>query len=133
MHLELKRALLVALGGAIGSVGRHAVARFFEYERMNRWVFLIPIHTLLVNVLGCFIIGYWFYSPYSKQHFLGMETHLLISTGVLGGFTTFSAFSRETMQMFQEGLILKGVFYVLASVGLGLGATGLGMLLAKSA
>jgi CrcB protein len=103
--------LLVALGGALGSVARYLVSL-----ALGGGAF--PWGTLAVNVLGSAAIG--------AAAGLGVQgpARLFLVTGLLGGFTTFSAFSLETGTLFARSPLLAGV-YVLGSVGLGLAAFGL--------
>jgi CrcB protein len=105
--------LLVALGGAIGSVARYLVS----LAALSLFGAAFPWGTLAVNILGSAAIG--------ACAGLGVEggTRLLLVTGMLGGFTTFSAFSLETGVLFERSPVLAGL-YVLASVGLGLLAFG---------
>jgi CrcB protein len=106
----------VALGGAIGSVLRYlAVAAFGA-----------PMGTLAVNVLGSFVMGALFVALTTRA---GLSP--LLMSGVLGGFTTFSAFSLDTLKLWQAGQALPALAYVGASVLLSLGAVALGAALAK--
>lgn len=108
----------VALGGAIGSVLRYGT------------VLLIgaPLGTLAVNVLGSLVMGVLFV-------LLSTRTDLspLLMTGVLGGFTTFSAFSLDAMKLWEGGAVLPAFGYVAGSVILSLVAVALGAALAKGA
>lgn len=118
--------LYVAAGGAIGAVLRFTVASFVGM----RWVSSFPLGTLLVNVSGCFIVGYLIVK--------GLETGLLSSNGKLflvigigGAFTTFSSFSVETLMLIQDGLYAKGILNILLNVTLCLLATSAGFMIAK--
>ena len=107
----------VALGGAIGSVLRYlSVAAFGA-----------PWAVAAVNVLGSFAMGFLFI-PAGR---LGLSPLLL--AGVLGGFTTFSAFSLDALRLWQAGQTTQAVLYVALSVGLSLIAVALGAALAKGA
>ena len=110
--------LMVALGGAAGSVARYALAAFAD-GRLG-----VPWGTWVVNVLGCLVIGLVAGSdrPWVKP---------LIMVGVLGGFTTFSSFSLQTVTLLQNGEPLKAIAYVLASVVVCLLAVWLGLVLAR--
>jgi len=123
----MKAILLVFLGGGLGSVCRYLV---------NRWVVgivtsVFPAGTFLVNIIGCFLIGFLvFYTGRTGQ---GMVVwRLLLVTGFCGGFTTFSSFSFENMQLLNEHQLLIFLLYVLLSVALGLGATYMGILAARN-
>lgn len=102
----------VALGGAIGAVARYlsdaAITRFAGGG--------FPWGTLAINILGSAAIGVWFaLTPPERGT---MASHLFFSVGVLGGFTTFSAFSVQTLQLAQGGDWMRAGAYVAASVGL---------------
>lgn len=115
----------VALGGAIGASLRHltnvGAARLFGPG--------FPIGTLVVNVLGSFLMGVLVVALSRK----GMA-HLspLLLTGLLGGFTTFSAFSLDALTLWERGAALQATLYVGASVLLSLAALAAGLFLARS-
>jgi CrcB protein len=122
----MKLALAVALGGAAG-----AVARFL----CVRWVTLIhpssfPYGTLTVNVLGSFVAGL-LYALLSERWAAGVAWRALLMTGFLGGFTTFSAFSLETMRLLETGRPLSAGLNVALNLGLCLGACLLGLVAAR--
>ena len=108
----------VAVGGAIGSVLRYLMVVAVS----------APLATLVVNVLGSFAMGILFIT-------LATRTSLspLLMTGVLGGFTTFSAFSLDVLKLWESGQTLQAMLYVLASVILSLIAVALGAALARGA
>lgn len=108
---------LVALGGAIGSVLRYLMVAAIG----------APIGTAAVNLVGSFVIGAVFVLFDARASW-----QLFLMTGVLGGFTTFSAFSLDTLKLVQSGQTLQAAFYVLASVALSLFAVALGVALARS-
>ncbi|MCC2657679.1 MAG: crcB [Panacagrimonas sp.] len=112
--------LAVAVGGALGSVARFG-AGLFGRGVAPGW----PWGTLFVNVLGSLLIGVlvgWFgLRPAPDAVRLGLIT------GVLGGFTTFSAFSMETIEMLRAGDVVAGAVYVAVSLVLGLAACALGL------
>ncbi|EJC79418.1 crcB protein [Rhizobium leguminosarum bv. trifolii WSM2297] len=107
------QALLVALGGAIGSVLRYYVGQWTL--RLMGPAF--PWGTLAVNVVGCFVIGV-FAELIARRFNASMELRLLLITGFLGGFTTFSAFSLDAISLFERGEAVAGGVYIVASVGL---------------
>ena len=116
--------LLVGLGGALGAMARFGVGRIVG-------VTALPWATLSVNVLGGFAMGLlagWLAVRGSG----GEGWRLLLGVGVLGGFTTFSAFSLEMMLMLERGAMLTAIGYALASVVLSVGALSLGLGLAKA-
>ena len=116
--------LLVGLGGALGAMARFGVGRIVG-------VTALPWATLSVNVLGGFAMG--LLAGWLAVRGSGGEVwRLLLGVGVLGGFTTFSAFSLEMMLMLERGAMLTAIGYALASVVLSVGALALGLGLAKA-
>jgi CrcB protein len=110
---------LVAIGGALGSVGRYWVSAL-----TMRWASLynaggFPWGTLLVNILGCALIGILAVVIERLSSF-NAELRLLLITGVLGGFTTFSSFGLDTWYLMRKGEWLYATAYVTASVGFGI-------------
>lgn len=110
--------LAVAVGGAIGSVARHLMATAVGAAAGGGW----PWGTLAVNVLGGLAIGA-LAEALTLRWSGGPELRALLVTGILGGFTTFSAFSLETVALFDRGAWVAGVAYVGLSVVLSLTAT----------
>ena len=118
----MKYSLLVALGGAIGSVSRYLIQRFFAATVAHP----IPWATFSVNIAGCFLIGiFW---GITFRNFNDNESwKLFLMTGLCGGFTTFSAFTLEGVGLLKENKIGLFFGYVVLSVLLGLAATFVGM------
>jgi fluoride exporter len=118
--------LLVASGGAIGSVARYLVgvgmARAFGVA--------FPYGTLAVNVIGGFLMGL-FIELLARRFEGSPELRLFIAIGILGGFTTFSSFSLDVAVLWERGDFAIALFYVLASVILSIGALFLGLWLAR--
>lgn len=92
--------LLIALGGAIGSVMRYAISGWVQRLATGA-VELFPIGTLAVNAAGCLLIGL-LAALFASPHMLREETRLFLLVGVLGGFTTFSTFGLETFQLIND-------------------------------
>ena len=116
--LGLKQILIVALGGALGSVLRYKLGGF-ALHHTPAWDF--PVSTFSVNVIGCFVIG--LLAALVEHHDLfSPSIRLLLFTGLLGGFTTFSAFGYESIFLLRRGLLSIATSYVLLSVVCGLGA-----------
>ena len=114
----LKQILIVALGGALGSVLRYKLGGF-ALHHTSGWDF--PVSTFSVNVIGCFVIG--LLAALVEHHDLfSPSVRLLLFTGLLGGFTTFSAFGYESIFLLRRGLLSIATGYVLLSVVCGLGA-----------
>ena len=116
--LGLKQLFIVALGGAIGSVARYKLGGFALHHTQG-WDF--PVSTFSVNVIGCFVIGVL--AALVEHHDLfSSSVRLLLFTGLLGGFTTFSAFGYESVFLLRRGLLSTATGYVLLSIVCGLGA-----------
>ena len=120
----IQTALYVALGGAIGSALRYLAG--LGILRFHAGGF--PINTLCVNVVGSFLIGIIFVLVTHKNLPIGQ---LFFVTGILGGFTTFSAFSLETLTLIERGEMMHAAVYVLLSVFLSLLAVALGLFIAR--
>jgi CrcB protein len=120
------KVLLVALGGAVGSVFRYLIgaAALMVFPKS------FPIGTLLVNIVGAFIIGVLSEFAY-KVTPIDSSLYVFITIGILGGFTTFSSFSLESVNMLEAGRVVAGVAYILASVMLSLGGVLLGKMLIR--
>lgn len=111
----------VAAGGALG-----ALARFWLTGAVDRLAGgAFPLGTLTVNVLGSLALGY--FVALFAAHSSGTDWRPFVAIGLLGAFTTFSAFSVETLQLFYQGAYLRSVGYVFASVTLCIAAAALGM------
>ena len=114
----VKNFLLVALGGGIGSALRFCTSLYIPAK-------YFPWPTLLVNVIGSFIIGLVFALSLKDQSFL-YNWKIFLATGLCGGFTTFSAFTIENMDLLQSGRWLLALTYIALSIVLGIGAAFLG-------
>lgn len=112
----MKQILLVALGGAIGSVARFKMSGWVLHSTPN-WRF--PAGTLTVNLIGCFIAGL-LAGMAVKQDIFSPEARVFLFTGILGGFTTFSAFGLETLLLFKRGEAGVAVANVVVSIVFGL-------------
>ncbi len=118
--------LAIALGGALGSVLRFAAVGYltplFNYR--------FPLGTFVVNIIGSFLIGVAYVLLVEKTT-VPAEWRLFFITGILGGFTTFSAFSLEILQLWQEGHAFNALVYASSSVILGLLMAFVGMALTQ--
>jgi fluoride exporter len=119
--------LAVAVGGALGSV-----ARYLMVAQMTRWFgATFPWGTLSVNVVGGLTIGLLAEAMALKWS-VTQDMRLFLITGILGGFTTFSAFSLEVVALAERGAIAGALAYIVASVVLSVGAVFIGMALIRS-
>lgn len=112
----MKSIVLVALGGAIGSVARFKLSGWVLHYASN-WRF--PVGTLAVNVIGCFLAGL-LAGMAVKQDVFTPEARVFLFTGLLGGFTTFSAFGLETLLLLKRGEAGVAIANAVLSVAVGL-------------
>lgn len=117
--------MAIGAGSFIGGVLRYLIAEFVQTKHLTNF----PIGTLTVNIIGCFIIGIVF--GLADKGNLTQEWRLFLATGLLGGFTTFSAFSIETVGMFRDGQFWSAAAYISLSVILGLFAAFIGISIIK--
>ena len=114
--------LLVGAGGFIGSVLRYLVSGWFQQASKS---VDFPFGTLAVNVIGCFIIGFLAQLAESRGVFAS-ESRLFVFVGILGGFTTFSSFGNETLNLARGGQIMNALANIGANLLVGLFAVWLG-------
>jgi CrcB protein len=122
----MNRFVAVGLGGAIGAMSRYAVALFVAMF----WKRDFPLATLLINVTGSFILGFFATFAAGKTS-LDPLWRLLVATGFVGAYTTFSTFEYETQRLAESGALLWGALNVITSVAAGFAAVQLGVFLAR--
>ena len=120
---------LVVLGGGIGAGSRHLV----NLAALRLFGSGFPLGTLAVNVVGGFLMGVlagYFALRYSGES--GQGVRLFLATGILGGFTTFSAFSLDALLLWERGVFGLAALYVVGSVVLSIGALVAGLSLVRA-
>lgn len=125
-NFEMLNTLAVGCGGFIGAISRYLLSIFINRFNTNGF----PVATLIINVLGSFLIGLL------TQLLINMypdnkRLQLFLTTGILGGFTTFSTFSLETISLYHSGKIAFAISNVVLSIAFCLAGVVLGKLLAK--
>jgi len=123
VQLTPATVLVVALGGAVGSLARHGS------EVLLGTADGVPVGTLAVNVVGAFALGVLLELPLPRR---AEVTRLLLGTGFLGGFTTYSALAMQTEVLMRDGRVELGLAYAIGSVVLGLLAAVGGILVART-
>jgi CrcB protein len=113
----LTRLVLIAVGAVLGALARYGLSGLVQRRLDSSF----PGGTLVVNVVGCVVIGVILYLTEDRP-MLRPEARLFLVVGVLGSFTTFSAFGYETFEMLRDGALRLALLNVLAQVVLGLGA-----------
>ena len=122
----MQNYLLVFAGGGIGAAARYWLSGLV-YQRLGSE---FPSGTLVVNVIGCLLIGFLI-SIFEERFVLYPSLRIFLTIGILGGFTTFSSFSFETMAVLRDGELLYASANILLSVVVCLGGTWVGLTLGK--
>lgn len=121
----MKTILYIALGGALGSVLRYLTSQALsKYEGF-------PFGTFVANIIGCLLIGL-FFGYFEKQNVLSQDLKFFLITGLCGGYTTFSTFSNENVQLIQNNQIGTALFYTASSIVIGFTMTYLGIIIMKN-
>ena len=121
----MKSFLLVFLGGGLGSGLRYLVT-----ITMSQYSKVLPFGTFTVNMLGCLLIGL-ILGYAQKENTLTSNQTLLLATGFCGGFTTFSAFANENLELIKNGEIFNFSIYTISSILVGVLAVFIGFYLAN--
>ncbi|MDP4150662.1 MAG: fluoride efflux transporter CrcB [Bacteroidota bacterium] len=123
----MKTLLIIALGGALGSVARYGAQMYVLKAHPT----LFPMGTFLVNISGCLLIGI-FYALAERGNLLTPEWRFFLITGLCGGYTTFSSFALENMHLMKAGDFLYVGLNAAGSVVLGIAAVYLGTFIIKT-
>ncbi len=102
----LKTIIMVGMGSCLGGIVRYLLSRFIQ----NYWSNSFPVGTLAVNVLGCLAIGL-FYGLFEQGNLTNSQLKMFLTVGLCGGFTTFSTFANENVQLIRDGHFLYFSLY----------------------
>jgi CrcB protein len=118
--------MIVGIGGFIGSAGRNWIS-LMSYRVLGQD---FPYGTLIVNLVGSFLIGLLM-TLFEERHVIHVDLRIFLTVGILGGFTTFSSFSYETIALLREGTYTLGIINILLSVFICFAATWFGTIVGK--
>lgn len=122
----MKSLLIVFLGGGLGSVMRFSLGRWISTLHGHHF----PWGTLVINVVACLALG-WVIGLADHKHIISPSARLFWTVGFCGGFSTFSAFSNETLVLLQSGFTFYSLLYIVLSVLLCVAATFAGLSLGE--
>ena len=111
LKLKITSILIVGFGGALGAMCRFAIREWLPRITATHF----PLHTLAVNLLGCFLAGLVFVWLEQSTHSWPMSRVLFFFVGFLGAFTTFSAFALDSLILFNHGEMVKFFLNILAN------------------
>lgn len=124
--IEFKNIVLVLAGSAVGGSARYGIGLYLQAKNN----FSFPLGTAIINLLGCFLMG-MVYAMATRNPQSSSAIKLLLATGFCGGFTTFSAFAFENLELFKSGQYFTALGYTILSVVLGILAVFTGAYLLK--
>ena len=124
--MKMTHLLLVALGGALGASARYVLGGWLT----DRWGSAFPWHTFAINAGGAFLLGVLMALSLERGA-VGPSWRLFLGTGILGGFTTFSTLSYESIALIAEGSMVRGLANMFGSGAAGLGAAWLGIVVGR--
>lgn len=123
---HILKLLAVAVGGSIGATTRYLISTWAA----QKFGVDFPYGTLIVNVIGCFIIGA-FMTATTERFIVNPYWRLIVTVGFVGGLTTFSSFSYESFKLLDDGSLALAMYNILSNFTLGFLATWLGIMVAR--
>lgn len=126
-QVEIRIPIAISLGAIAGALSRYYLTLWFT----NRWGFGFPYGTFFINISGCLIMGFFASLAMEKTVLISPEIKLIVATGFLGAYTTFSTFGLDTIGLLQSGNWLAATGYFFGSTILGVISVQLGMIIAR--
>lgn len=125
--MNIRNPIAVCLGAVAGALSRYYITLWFA----QRFGVNFPYGTFFINISGCFAMGFFTTLALNKVAMISPEIRLLVATGFLGAYTTFSTYGLDTITLLNRGNLLKVSFYWAGSAILGVVSVQLGTVLAK--
>lgn len=122
----IRTLFIIGTGGFLGSISRFLASRFIQ----NNLSTVFPLGTFIVNITGCFLIGF-IYGISERNTLFSTGWKMFLTVGFCGGFTTFSTFANENLALLRDGNFFYFLVYTGSSVFLGITATFLGVMVTK--
>ena len=123
---NMQNYVLVFVGGGVGAAARYWLSGWVPGKLESD----LPVGTLAVNILGCFLIGLLM-SAFEERFLAQPSVRIFLTIGILGGFTTFSTFSFETVALIRDGEVLFAMLNVIVSIITCIGGTAMGMYIGR--
>ncbi len=123
----LRNSLAVSLGAVAGALSRYYLTLWFTH----RFGISFPYGTFFINLSGCFAMGFFYTFALNKVAIISLEVRLLVATGFLGAYTTFSTYGLETIALLHNSSLTTATFYWAGSAILGIISVQLGAILAR--
>lgn len=126
--LQIRAAVAISLGAIAGALSRYYLSLWF----VQRFDPEFPYGTFLINVSGCFVIGFFTALASERVVMIAPEVKLLVATGFLGSYTTFSTYGLDTVILLRNANLITAILYWLGSALMGICSVQLGIVVAKS-
>jgi CrcB protein len=123
----MRNQIAISLGAIAGALSRYYVTLWFAQRLGTRF----PYGTFFINLSGCFAMGFFATKALDEVRIISKEVRLLVATGFLGSYTTFSTYGLETITLLRSGNFLTAIFYWASSAILGIISAQLGAVLAR--
>lgn len=125
--ISLRHPIAVSLGAIAGALSRYYLTLWFA----QRFGVSFPYGTFFINLSGCIVMGFFTTIALNKMAIISPELRLMVATGFLGAYTTFSTYGLDTITLLRHGDLLKASFYLISSAILGVIGVQLGTVLAR--